>query len=343
MVLSLVLGLAVLVAGAEVIVRFGTRLAERLGISPIVIGLTVVSIGTSAPELAVGIDAMRRGAGSLVIGNIAGTNLVNILLIMGLSAAIRPILIRDQTMRLDLPAMVTSAVLLLVLSLDGYVSTWDGVALLAVGVGYMVTLFLQSARYSQEHSSLEPDSVQAAHLAEHPDDELDSGHDPSQPGDVPAPRSGRAVALDLVMLVAGIAVVVVGADWLVDGAVGIAEHLGLSQALIGLTVVAIGTSAPELVTTLVSTIRGQRAIAIGNLLGSSTLNLTLILGGSLLFGPTQVPVDPYLVRINVPLMVAAVLVCIPVFLTGRRMTRWEGGLFVAAYVAYLTALVATRG
>ncbi len=320
--LMLVAGLAALIGGAELIVGFGTRLARRLGISPLIVGLTIVSIGTSAPELAVGIDAMRRDAGSLVLGNIAGTNLVNLLLILGLSAAIRPIVLQRQTLRLDLPAMAGSSVLLVILASDGVLSTWDGLVLLTAAILYTARL-LRTAKRQASAESLTREVV-------HTDEE-------------PRPGGSRwLVVRDLGLTVVGIAVVVVGADWLVTAAVAIADSFGVSETLIGLTVVAVGTSLPELATTITATIRGGRSIAVGNLIGSSTYNLTFILGTSLLFGPHEVAVTQQLVQVDLPLMLGAALLCVPVFLTGRRISRWEGAGFVVAYAAYLTYLVTMR-
>ncbi|MCL2090764.1 MAG: calcium/sodium antiporter [Micrococcales bacterium] len=315
----LALGLAMLVGGAEVVVRFGTQLARRLHVSPIIIGLTVVSVGTSAPELAVGIDGMVKGQGNLVLGNIVGTNIVNLLLILGLSALIRSVPVQRSMLKLDLPAMVVASLLLLALTLDGRLSVRDGVLLLVPGALYMWRV-IATARSRTV---------------------VPSGTDPGQ-DEVAPPRPGWGFVLrDLGLLAVGIAVIVLGADRLVSGAVDIATALGVSDAVIGLTVVAIGTSAPELATTVMATIRNQRAIAIGNLLGSSTLNLTLILGTSLLFGPAAVAVDRSLVTVDLPVMVAVALLCIPVFTTSRQISRWEGGLMVASYLGYLTYLIAS--
>lgn len=318
--LWIAVGLIGLIFGAELVVRYGARLARRLGIPPIIVGLTIVSIGTSAPELAVGIDAVRSGAGSLAIGNIVGTNIVNLLLILGLSAAIRPIVLGMQTLKLDLPAMAAASVLLFALSLDGSLSTVDGVILFAVALVYTGLLIWLTRRESAR--------VLAEFAAEYP---------PEQP------RYSRAHAwLQLALLIAGIAIIVVGADWLVRGAVELAAAAGVSNALIGLTIVAIGTSAPELATTIVSTIRGDRDIAVGNLIGSSIFNLTFILGVSLFFTPDDVTVEPLLVLVDMPIMVLVSLLCIPVFLTEKRVSRLEGSLFVIAYVAYFTYLVVAR-
>ncbi|WKG01740.1 calcium/sodium antiporter [Mycolicibacterium sp. HK-90] len=318
-----VVGLIALAIGAEVMVRGGAQVASRLGISPILIGLTVVSIGTSLPELAVGVTAANEGSGELAVGNIAGTNVVNILFILGLSALIRPLAIKQRTLRFDLPVMAGAAVLLWVLALNGVLSRADGVILVCGAIVYTVVLILMSRRESRE---VKAEYVQA--YAGLPDEE--------------PKHVGKGVFRHIAMTVVGIAVVIVGAEWLVDGAVGIARGFGVSDALIGLTIVAIGTSAPELVTTIVSTVRGERDIAVGNLLGSSVYNILLILGITCLVPADGLALSQNLVWIDIPLMVAAGLVCIPVFISGRRVHRAEGAAMVAAYLGYLAFLLTTQ-
>jgi cation:H+ antiporter len=313
-------GLAALVLGAEVMVRGGAEVAARFGISPIVVGLTVVSIGTSLPELAVGVVAAREGSGALAVGNIAGTNVVNLLLILGVSALILPLTMATRTLRFELPVMAGAAVLMLVLALDGNLSRVDGIVLATGAVVYTVALIQMTRRESRVVVG-----------------EYDAAY-----ADTEAAGRTRPTALYVGMMLAGIAVVVIGADWLVDGAVGMARSFGVSDALIGLTVVAIGTSAPELVTTVVSTVRGNRDIAIGNLLGSSIYNILLILGATCLVAKDGLVLPASLVRIDIPIMVAVALACIPIFVTGRRVSRGEGGAMVAAYVAYLTFLLITQ-
>ncbi|MGB3484409.1 MAG: calcium/sodium antiporter [Mycobacterium sp.] len=320
-----VAGLVGLIIGAEMLVRGGSRVAGSLGISPIIVGLTVVSIGTSMPELAVGVLAAAEGSGTLAVGNIAGTNTFNLLFILGLSAAIKPLSIPGRTLRFDLPAMTAAAILLWVLAADGVLSRIDGVVLVSAAVMYSAALIYTGRRESRQ--------LRDEFVAEFSED-------------VPAParlRSRRAkLAWNTGLLLVGIAIVVIGADWLVDGAVGIAGEFGVSDAFIGLTVVAIGTSAPELVTTVVATLRGQRDIALGNLLGSSIYNIVLILGVTVLVPAGGLHLGPDLVRIDIPVMVVVVLLCIPVFVTGRRVTRAEGASMVAAYLAYLTFLLMTQ-
>ncbi|MDZ4351759.1 MAG: calcium/sodium antiporter [Arthrobacter sp.] len=315
----IVVGLAALIAGAELVLRAGTRLAARLGVSPLVIGLTVVSIGTSTPELAVGVDAVWVGAGDLAVGNIAGTNLVNLLLILGLSALLRPLTLHGQILRFDLPMMALAAISVLLMTLDRTLSRTDGVLLVAIALIYTAVILRVSRRESA--------SVRAEYEAEY------------APPPRPSPK-GRLV--DIVLLVAGIAVVVLGAHGLVGGSVELAQQLGVSDALIGLTIVSIGTSAPELVTTLIATARNERDVAVGNLIGSSVYNIAFILGVTTLTAPGGITVSEQLVQVDLPLMTAAVLLCIPVFLSGRRVHRFEGGLFVVLYLGYLVWLLMTR-
>ena len=314
--LRILAGLAGLLVGAELLVRGATALASRLGIRPIVIGLTVVSLGTSLPELAIGIDAARQASPGLAVGNIVGTNLVNILFILGLSALIRPIIFERLTLRFDLPAMTAASLALWLLARDGTLSRVDGIVLCLAGVAYTAGIIWTSRQ--------EPEPVPSEQA--------------SKP--VAAPAGGRPrPMLHALALVAGIAIIIVGAELLVDGSIEVARSLEVSEAIIGLTVVAIGTSAPELVTTLVSTVRGDRDIAIGNLLGSSVYNIALILGITILVAPSALVIPPEVVAGDLLLLAVVAVITVPVLLSGQRMTRGEGGAFVAAYVGYLLWLI----
>jgi cation:H+ antiporter len=280
-----------------------------------VVGLTVVSIGTSLPELAIGIDAARSGSPALAVGNIVGTNLVNLLFILGLSALLVPIAFERRTLRFDLPAMVVAALALYALARDGVLARADGILLVLGGVVYTSGVLYVGRR--------DPDlpAVDGARATPEP--------------------SSRVLRLAL-ELVVGFVVIVVGAELLVEGAVDGAQALGVSEAVVGLTIIAIGTSAPELVTTLVSTIRGKRDLAIGNLLGSSVYNIAVVLGVTCVVAPTGVPVPAEVLASDLVLLAVATVVAVPVLLTGARISRAEGGLFVAAYLAYLGWLRATR-
>ena len=311
-------GLLALVAGAEVMVRGGSTLAAHLGISPIVVGLTVVSIGTSLPELAVGVVAAAEGSGALAVGNIAGTNVVNLLLILGLSAALVPLALEQRTIRAELPMMAAAALLLWLLAADGTLTRTDGLILVLCAIVYTVAVVNGARRESR--ATREQYDVQFG-----------------------APEiPGRLVLTQLAITVTGIVVVVIGAEWLVDGAVGIANRWGVSDAFIGLTVVAIGPSAPELVTTVISTIRGNRDIAVGNLIGSSIYNILLILGVTCAVPANGLQLPSSLVNVDIPIMVAVVAVCVPIFITGRRVSRAEGIAMVAAYIVYLSYLILTQ-
>ncbi|MCC6205029.1 MAG: calcium/sodium antiporter [Hyphomicrobiales bacterium] len=315
------LGLVTLVVGAELLVRGGTRLAALVGVPPILIGLTIVAVGTSMPEMAVGIEAALQGSGSLAIGNIAGTNTFNILFILGLSALLMPLALEMRTLRFDLPMMTLAALALVVMAWDGVLTRTEGAILVTTGLVYTAGIILAARREGR--------AVKAEFAKEY--------------GVVPERHPGRDIVASSAALVAGIAVIVVGADWLVDGAVDLARMLGVSDAFIGLTIVAIGTSAPELVTTVVSTLRQERDIAVGNLLGSSVYNILIILGVTALVPSSGIGVEPELIRIDIPVMGMAALVCVPIFLSGRRVSRMEGAAFVAAYMIYMTYLLVARG
>lgn len=315
---AVIAGLVLLVVGAELIVRSGSRLAAKLGVPPILVGLTVVSVGTSAPELAVGIGAATTGAGSLAVGNIAGTNIVNLLLILGLTAALRAVPLSMQTLRLDLPVMGVVAMVVLLFAIDGELSRVEGAILVGMAVGYTVALVRTARR-------------ETTYIAEEFADSF---------GPRSFSRSRWATLGTVLVLVAGLGVIILGADWLVDGSVEIARTLGISEGFIGLTIIAIGTSAPELATAILSTFRGERDIAIGNLVGSSTYNLTLILGVTVLAAP--IVLDPALILVDIPVMILATFFTGVLMLTGRRIGRREGLLLVALYGAYLTYLLVAR-
>lgn len=318
-------GLVIVVLGAEMLLRGATRIASMLGVSPIIIGLTVVSVGTSAPELAVGLTAAHEGRGPLAVGNIAGTNIVNILLILGLSAAIRPLPTRSLSVRLDVPVMIATAGVLFIMALDGVLDRTEGLGLLLAAIIYTVALVMLSR---QEDSSTRLEFRDA----------LAGQAPPSR-----HPTGGGAWFWNAVLLVAGMALAVLGAELLVAGAVELAKAYGVSDAFIGLTIVAIGTSAPELVTTLISTARNDRDVAIGNLIGSSIYNVLVILGLTMLAAPASgVDVSAEVLWIDLPLAALVAIVCLPVFRSDRMVSRREGVGFVLAYVAYLGSLMLWR-
>lgn len=322
-------GLVVVLAGAELLLRGASRLAALLGIRPIVVGLTVVAMGTSAPELAVGITAARAGQGALAVGNIAGANLLNILLILGLSACIRPLALHLLSVKLDLAVMIASALALVAMAANGVLSRFEGVVLVAGGLAYTAALVRLSRR---ESAAMRREFAEAYHADK-----------AMPPPDAALPANRLVVGLwNLLLLGAGIAVTVLGAQLLVAGAGGIARAWGVSDAVIGLTIVAMGTAAPELATMLVATLRDDRDVAVGNVVGSCIYNVLVVLGLACSAAPGGIAVSRNLLAIDLPLAAAVAIACLPVFRSGKRISRAEGALFVATYLLYLAALLWLR-
>lgn len=316
--LFLVIGLVLLVVGAEALVRGASKLAATFGVSPLVIGLTVVAFGTSAPEMAVSTVSGLSGQANIALGNVIGSNIFNILLILGVSALVAPLVVSMQLIRLDVPLMIGVSVVAYLFALNGVIGRGEGVLLFAGIFAYTVFLIRQSRRESRE--------IQQEFAREYGDKE---------------PRSAKAILKDAVLILAGLALLVLGSKWLVDGAVAIAQRLGVSDLVIGLTIVAAGTSLPELATSVVASLRGERDIAVGNVVGSNLFNLMAVLGLAGLVSPAGIAVSPQAVRVDLPVMVAVAAVCLPVFLTGKRISRLEGFLFLAAYAGYTAFLVMT--
>lgn len=320
--LLFLLGLATILLGAELLLRGASRLASMLGIRPILIGLTVVSVGTSTPELAVGITAVSEGKGSLAVGNIAGTNIVNILLILGLSAMIRPLPTRLLSIKLDVPVMIASALALIIMAADGILSRFEGALMMLSAVAYTLAL----VRLSRA------ETAGAQHEFAH-----EFGRSAMHAG------SGYASgACHLTVLLIGMALTVLGAQWLVSAAVDLARNLGVTDAFIGLTIVAVGTSAPELVTTMLATYKDDRDVAIGNLIGSSIYNILVILGLTMVVAPNGIDMSRDILLIDLPLAALVAVVCLPVFKSDRQVSRTEGTLFVLAYCLYVAGLVWLR-
>lgn len=314
-------GLAALVAGAELLVRGASRLALALGISPLVVGLTIVAFGTSAPEMAVSVGAVLEGKTGLALGNAVGSNIFNVLFILGLAAVVTPLAVHTQVIRQEAPIMIGAAVLVAVQSLDGVISGFDGALLFGLLLAYTVFLVRQSRAQSQATQ-----------------DEYAAEVRPAAPGDWSARRAVQAV-----MIAAGLALLVGGSKALVSAAVSFALALGVSEVVIGLTIVAAGTSMPEVATSVMAAFKGERDIAVGNVVGSCVFNLLGVVGlGALAtVGSAQagLSVPPAVLNFDLWVMLAALVACMPVFLTGREIARWEGALFLAYYVAYVAYLI----
>jgi cation:H+ antiporter len=311
------IGLVLLVAGADALVRGASRLALSFGISPLVVGLTVVAFGTSAPEMAVSVGAAHGGNVDIAIGNVVGSNIFNVLFILGAAAVIAPLVVNAQLIRQEVPVMVGAALLLFLLAADLGISRVDGAVLFGLLLVYTAFLVVQSRRQT---------SATRAEYAE------------AVEGMVPGGVEGHR-ARDLGYVVGGLALLVLGAQTLVGAAVTIAALLGVPQLIVGLTIVAAGTSLPEVATSLVATIRGERDIAVGNVVGSSTFNVLGVLGLSALVAPGELPVPSSVLAFDLPVMTAVAVACLPVFFTGRTIARWEGVVFLGYYVAYTAYLI----
>jgi cation:H+ antiporter len=315
--LLLVSGLIFLVAGGELLVRGASRLASSVGVSPLVVGLTVVAFGTSAPELAVSLQAARSGEVDIALGNVVGSNIFNVLFILGLSAIITPLLVTGQIIRQEVPIMIGASVLLFLLSLDGSISRLEGGGLFALLVGYTIFLIVQSRR---ETKALTDEYAGESHLA------TKSSWDD---------RLGAQLGL----IVVGLAALVAGSRWLVGGATEVARLLGVSELVIGLTIVAAGTSLPEVAASVAAAVKGQRDIAVGNVVGSNTFNILGVLGLSALAAPNALAVATSLLHFDMLVMLGVAIACLPIFFTGNVIARWEGWVFLWYYVAYTGYLV----
>ena len=305
-------GLIALVGGAELLVRGASRLAQSFGISPLVIGLTIVAFGTSAPEMTVSIGAVLGGRTELAFGNAIGSNVFNVLGILGMAAIITPLSVHIQLIRQEAPILIGSAMLLLVLSLDGNIGSFDALLLAGLLVGYTVFLIVQSRA------------------------------EPSTPAEQDGRPSSRSVQIAFV--IGGLILLVGGAQALVSAAVHFARAFGVSEVIIGLTIVAVGTSLPEVAASVMAAFKGERDIAVGNVVGSCIFNLLGVIGFSSLAatfmpGAEGLPVPASVLNFDLWVMLAAFVACLPVFLSGREIARWEGIVFLGYYLAYTVYLV----
>ncbi len=307
----LVVGFALLVLGAEALVRGASRIARIAGVSPLIVGLTVVAFGTSSPELAVSLKASLAGQPDLAVGNVVGSNICNVLIILGPAALIAPLVVSRQLVRLDAPVMIGASLLLYVFAMSGEIGRVEGVALVALLAGYV---FLQ-------HRLAKRERRQAVELDE-----------------APPPATFKTVALAGLLTLAGLGLLTLGAHLLVLGATSLARALGVSELIIGLTIVAVGTSLPELATSLAASWRGQSDIAIGNVVGSNIFNIFGVLGVSASVAG-RVPVSSAVLDFDLPVMLLAAVACLPIFATGFAISRREGALLSAGYGLYISDLV----
>lgn len=335
--LLLAIGLVLLVVGADGLVKGAARLAASIGIPSLVIGLTVVAFGTSAPELAVSIRSALAGQSEMAIANVVGSNIFNVLFILGLAAIITPLAISRQLIRQDVPLMVLASMLVFYMIRDGVLSRLDAGILVVLLLAYTVFLFVQgkrteaTERASGANNSVAPSASGAAlsdAASAEQDDEVDA-----------LIRGTHPTWQNLLWIIGGLACLVAGANLLVNSAVNIARAFAVSEAVIGLTIVAVGTSLPEVMTSIVASIKGQRDIAVGNVVGSNIFNLLAVLGVSGVLSSNGLAGNEQLVQQDFPVMLAVALLCVPLFFTGAILSRIEGALFFILYLAYTLFLI----
>jgi len=309
-------GLLALAFGGEVLVRGASRLAALAGISPLVIGLTVVAFGTSSPELAVSLKACLSGQTDIAVGNVVGSNILNVLLILGISALVAPLVVSSQLIRVDVPLLVLASVAMLLLGLDGTIGRLDGIGLF-VGLVCYIGWSIRQGRREASPVQEEFEKKAAASLEKTP----------------------YQIMLQLGLILLGVLLLTLGAGWLVDGSVTIARYYGMSELLIGLTIIAVGTSLPEVAASILASVKGERDIAVGNVVGSNLFNIMCVLGLSAAVSPGGVEVSQTALRLDIPVMLATAIACLPIFFTGHVIVRWEGGLFLGYYLAYTAFLI----
>lgn len=312
--LSIAGGLVILTLGAEILIRGATALARRFGVSDLLIGLTLVGFGTSTPELVSSVQAALIGSPGVAVGNVVGSNIVNILLILGLSALIAPIAVEPKAFRRDGFVALLATLAVIAVSMTGEFGRIAGAAFLASIIIYIVYAFITERR-TPDHPAAEHHAAEGAAL----------------------PAGPKSPLLDCLMAIAGLALLIVGAKFLVTGAINVADALGVSETIIGLTVVAIGTSLPELVTSVMAAARGKSSLALGNVVGSNIYNAFGILGVTALIHPVAAPAE--IVAFDNWVMLGATVLMILFAMSRSLISRLEGAAMVAAYLCYVGWLV----
>lgn len=310
----LIAGLIMLSLGGDMLVRGAASLAERTGMSRMLIGLTIISIGTSAPEFAISAYASWLGKTDIALGNIIGSNIFNVLFALGFAAIITNLHIRRKTNMLDVPIMLGISVLAYVMSFTGMINRWHGLTLFAVFIGFNIFLIIYERKHPQE----------AAEIASETSTVL---------------KKRLSIPMILILLLAGFALLTIGSKVLVKGAVDLARLMHLSELIISLTIVAIGTSLPEAITAIIAAMHDETDMAVGNIIGSNIVNISGVLGLSAILAPHGVPVAAEVLRFDFPVMLAASFACLPIFYTGHMVSRGEGFVLFAYYILFLGYVV----
>ena len=301
-----------MILGAELLVRSALRVAASLHVRPLIIGLSLVAFGSSAPQLTVSLQAAYTGAPDVAVGSVIGSNIFNILVTLGLAALIIPLRVSRQLVRLDIPLMIGASLLVYLLALNEVLGAWEGILLLLGLVAYLAILWRQSRHHARIHPA---------------------------PGHQPDNRLGFWLGT-LLLTALGLGLLSLAGHLLLEAAVEVAVDLGLSERIIGLTVVAVCTSLPELATSLIAAVRGEREMAVGNVIGSNLFNLLAVLGLTAVLAPEPLSISPNALDFDLPVMLGVAALTLPVFYSGYRVTRAEGLVFLCLYLAYGLHVVA---
>ncbi|GFE67628.1 calcium/sodium antiporter [Chroococcus sp. FPU101] len=314
--LLLLAGLVLLVVGAELLVRGASDVATRMGIAPLIVGLTIVAYGTSSPEMAVSIQSGLEGNADIALGNVVGSNIFNVLAILGITALIAPMMVANQLIRLDVPIMVGVSVLALVFGADGKISRVDGIILFILAVLYTAFQIYEGRRQAVASALRDVEN-----------------------GNARQRLTPKQLMINVGLILVGLVLLVLGSDFLIDSSIQIAQVLGVSDLVIGLTIVAAGTSLPELASSVVASRKGEQDIAVGNVVGSNIFNILAVLGLSAAVSANGVNVSEAALRFDIPVMIAVAIACLPIFSSGQSISRWEGILFLFYYCVYTAYLI----
>lgn len=316
-VIKFIGGAILLLYGADLLVKGASNLAKSFGISSLVIGLTVVAFGTSAPELAVTLNASATAKPDIALGNVIGSNVFNILFILGLSALLSPLFVSRQVIKSELPVMIFAVILLFILAFNNVIDQFEGILLVLSGIIYTVfTIWKSRKEETLKHAKAENITESSS----------------------PSPRK-IYILKSIFYALLGLVLLVIGSNLFVDASVNFARMFGLSELIIGLTIVSIGTSLPEVATSITATFKGEKDIAVGNVVGSNIFNIVYILGISSLINPSGLSVQSSLLYFDLPLLLFVSFVCLPLFFTGQEISRWEGVLLFLFYLLYLAYLI----
>ena len=311
-IILLIVGLFVLILGGDFLVRGASNIALRLHISPLVVGLTIVAFGTSAPEMLISVKSALAGSPDLTMGNVVGSNICNLALVLGITCLIEPILVQPDSMKIDWPVAMGSSLLLYFVAQEGYIYRIEGIIFISLLILYTIFIIRRSRKETKSMRELEED-------LEMPDN--------------PTNNAWK----DVVFLLIGGLGLYYGSEWFVGGAQELARYLGVSERVIGITVLALGTSLPELVTAIVASLKKETDLALGNLMGSNIFNVLSILGVTSII--TDIKVNPEIISHDmIPMMVITLLV-LPMMITGRRIGRFEGGILLVIYLYYTYTVV----